>query len=99
MNVDGDVTRALVTLASANACGTIALHLDVHASGGYVDRTSPVMHEGYAAGVGAVRHDGSAVYINVNDARAPMDTKNAVEISFAANVDVDVSGIKQEAAY
>ena len=105
MNVDGDVTRALVALASANAYGTVAFHLDVHVSGGYVDIAGTVMHEGYPAGVSevsgvhaAARHDIniSAAYINLNGACTPMDTKNAVEMSSAADIDVDIPGINGE---
>ena len=98
-NVNGNVPRALIPLAGANANRTVAADLDVGVVHGDVDAAVAVMHEGHGAGIRAVCHDGSAAHVNVNVAGALLNAPDAVEISFAVDLDVDVLGIDGQVAY
>ena len=78
---------------------TVAVGLDVGVAHGDVDAAVAVMHEGHAAGIRAVDHDGRAVHVDVNIAGALLNAPDAIEISFAVDLDVDVLGIDGQVAY
>ena len=107
MNLEGDIARALIALAGANAHGAVALHVDVHVAGGDIDPAFPVMDEGDAAGVAGVagirrcRDDVNlgTFYIHFNVTCIPVHTKNPVDIPFALNFDDDILDVKGEVAF
>ena len=111
-DVDGDVARALVALAAANAHGTVALDPDVDIARGDGDVALSVMYEGHPAGIRALDNDIGASNIDVNVAfLTPVSAPDSIEIppsilvvvhtvdaEAAGDIDLDVPNIEGEVA-